>query len=254
MLVSPRLTSIALVLGLAAVSCTSSVATTTTTTTHAGSTTTSTVEVTSTTAGTTTTTIETTTTTALAGDPIDLFASRGDVLAVVGVAHDDVLNVREGPGTASAIVTTLDPLGSAEATGQARNLPQSLWYEVTADAVTGWVSVSFVAFAGITDDATAEGVSIIRGATFDSMEELGLIVAESQASPEDPVSRVVMSAAPIGFGLVAVVYDVVGLGDDSVYGYRLRIVGEEGPDGFSLHSVERTALCGRGVDPDGLCV
>jgi hypothetical protein len=53
-----------------------------------------------------------------------------------------------------------------------------------------------------------------------------------------------------------VTFDVVGLLDDAQLGWRLHIFGQptEGGEGFSLKSVEATALCGRGVTEDGLCV
>jgi hypothetical protein len=44
------------------------------------------------------------------GELIDLFWREGDVLGVVGVAHDDVLSVWKGPGVSYDIVATLDPL------------------------------------------------------------------------------------------------------------------------------------------------
>jgi len=85
------------------------------------------------------------------------------------------------------------------------------------------------------------------------MEALGLIVAATQASTEMR-SRIVMTVEPTFGELAEVTYDVIGLGDDAVFGYRLRVSGEEVTDGFSLNTVERTALCSRGVDGDGLCV
>ena len=105
-----------------------------------------------------------------------------------------------------------------------------------------------------TDNATAEVVGLLGEVpTADTMEALGLIVAESQAST-DPVSFIVISVAATVDGLGEVTYDVIGLGDDAVYGYRLHVIGEPVTDGFSLRTVERTFLCNRGVDDDELCV
>src|SRR5687767_1075984 len=47
-------------------------------------------------------------TTELAGEPSDIGPAEGDVLGVVGVAHDDVLNVRSGPGAAQKVIATLE--------------------------------------------------------------------------------------------------------------------------------------------------
>lgn len=63
-----------------------------------------------------------------------------------------------------------------------------------------------------------------------------------------------MSVAPTMGDLGEVTYDVIGLGDDATLGYRLHVFGQAVSDGISLHSVERTALCTRGVTTDGLCV
>ncbi len=246
-------------LALLVAACGTSADTSTTTTTRAADTTTTTTGATTTTTSQTTTTsgdTTTTTTTTRGGDPIDLFAQPGDVLSVVGVAHDDVLNVRSGPGTSNDIIATIEPLGFAVASGEARDIGQSFWYEVTtAEGVTGWVSFIYTAFAGQTDDATDEVVAALGEVpTADTMEELGMIVAGTQASTGEVESSIEMSAAPSGFGLMTVTYDVVGLLDDSIYGFRLRVTGQAVSDGFSLNSVERTALCARGIDPTGLCL
>ena len=62
-----------------------------------------------------------------------------------------------------------------------------------------------------------------------------------------------------------VTYDVIGLADDSVAGVRLHVFGAPTDadlprsallqaSSFTLKTVETTALCGRGVTLDGLCV
>lgn len=206
---------------------------------------------------TTTTSAETatsSTSSTLAGTPIDFFPQTGDELAVVGVAHDDVLNVRVGPGIFNDIVDTLEPTGSTTATGNARDLGLAIWVEHATGDTVGWSNFVFLAFAGATDDATAEVVGLLGEVpTADSMEALGVIVAQSLAS-EEPPSFIVVSVAPTVGDLGEVTYDVIGLGDDAVYGYRLHVFGEPFTDGFSLHTVERTYLCSRGVDADELCV
>lgn len=220
------------------------------------STTTSTIPETTTTAvETTTTTVPTTTTSStLAGQLIDFFPQAGDVLSVVGVGHDDVLNVRAGPGIFNEIVGTIDPTGTSVALGTARDLGLAIWVEHDTGNGVGWSNYAFLAFASNSDDATAEVVGLLgEFPTADSMEALGLIVAESQASTE-PVSFIVMSVAATVGDLGEVTYDVIGLGDDAVYGYRLKVFGEPVADGFSLRSVERTLLCNRGVDDIGLCI
>ena len=226
-------------------------ATTTTTTTQPTTTTTSPAAATTTEAPTTTITEPPTTTTTLAGEPFDLgFPREGDVLSVVGVAFDDLLNVREGPGN-TPIVGVLDPgEGGVFASGRARLLPTTIWWEI--DGI-GWANASFLAYVGQTDDATAELVAGLgEYPTADTMAELGATVAGFFAS-DDPPSDVVMVVAPTVGDLGQVTFDVIGLGDDALRGFRLLVLAEPVADGFSLTSVERTSLCGRGLS-NGLCV
>ena len=183
--------------------------------------------------------------------------SLGDRVAVVGVAFDDSLNVRSGPGVGFKVVAVLDPEANDIAvSGDAVLLPSSIWYGVDADGVTGWVNSSYIALVGATQDATSELVALHGSIpAADTMRELGAVVAEYFVS-EEPGSRIVLTVAPSVGDLGEVVYDVVGLADDAVMGYRLRVFGQQqqGSGPFSLHSVERTSLCWRGVTDDGRCV
>lgn len=204
----------------------------------------------------TTTTEPPPTTTTLPGEPFEYgFPSNGDVLGAVGVAFDDVLNVREGPGTTYAIVESVAPLGTAIATGRARLLSRSIWWEITVDGTTGWSNSRYLSYLGETDDTTSRIVERFGSIPVaETMTELGQIVADLNAS-EDPPSIVVMVVAPTVGDLGEVTFDVVGLGDDSVWGVRLHVFGmpTESGEGFSLKSVETTALCARGLS-GGVCV
>lgn len=201
---------------------------------------------------------ETPTTTApsptLPGQPIDLgWPASGDVLAVIGVAHDDVLNLRQAPGTDQTILAGLSPTAAdLVATGRSRSLPNSIWHEVAAEKETGWVSGAFVAYAGATDDVTAGIVSKIGRPSAASMDALGRLVAEQVGDEE--VSRITVTVAPSSGALGEVTLDVVGSEDDSVRGVRLVVFGEPLADGFSLRTVEQMVLCGRGVTQDGFCL
>ena len=175
---------------------------------------------------------------------------------MIGVAHDDVLDVRALPGTDQQIIGEFDPLADdVVALGNSRSLPESIWFEVDTDGVTGWAGSSFLAYLGRTTDQTASMVELL-GETPEAatIADLGLIVAEALASDEPP-ARIVMSGSPSVGDLGEVTYDVVGLGDDSLRGFRLRVFGwpSESGEGFVLASVEQTLLCGRGVS-GGLCV
>lgn len=194
------------------------------------------------------------TTPALPGEPIDIGPSEADVVAVVGVRHDDVLHLRAAPGPDEDSLATLDPLADdLVAQGQSRKLEDSVWYLVSVDGRAGWVNGSYVQYLGGVDDVTSMVIDQIgstpRAAT---MQELGRIVAEQRASIE-PASRITMTVPASLGSLGEVTYDVVGLGDDSIGGFRLHVFGTPDEDDFVLESVEQTVLCWRGVS-DGLCV
>ncbi len=166
-----------------------------------------------TTTASTTTTTTTTTTSGLPGEPFEGFAQDGDVLAVMGVAHDDKLNIREGPGTDQALLTRVGPLeDNLTATGRARTLSQSIWYEVsTDDGITGWANSSFLGFMGAVDDATAEFLDGGDLPVTETMQQLGELVAAGFAST-DPESDIVQSVAPTSGDLHEVTYDMIGIG------------------------------------------
>jgi hypothetical protein len=192
----------------------------------------------------------------LPGEPVELGPVEGDVVAVIGVAHDDVLNLRAAPGVDQPILEGIPPLyDSLAALGRTRQLPGSLWIAVDYDGTDGWVNLRYIAYLGATTDETASIIaSLGETPSAGTMEALGLMVAESVASFEDPVSDVVLTAAPTLGDLGEVTYDVVGLGDDAVRGLRLHVFGQPEGEEFTLKTVEITALCGRNVDDAGACV
>jgi len=176
-------------------------------------------------------------------------------LAVVGVAHDDVLNLRAGPGVNQDIVAGIPPhFSNLVAVGTTRQLSSSMWIAVDYEALTGWVNLRYIAYLGAANDVTADVVANLgENPVAGDMLELGLLVAESLGSEDLPTSQVV-SGAPTAGDLGEVTIDVTGSEDDSVRGGRIHVFGQPVDDGFALHSVEVTPLCARGVDGDGHCV
>lgn len=175
---------------------------------------------------------------------------------VIGVRHDDVLNLRAAPGTNQTIRDEIPPtFTELVARGNTRQLPSSLWIEVSYENTTGWVSLRFVGYEGDTTDETARVISELDETPVEStMTALGELVAEQFASQEEPESDIVQ-VIPVTTGdLAEVTYDVVGLGDDAVRGVRVHIFAEPVNGGFSLNSVEVTVICGRGVDGSGACI
>ena len=105
--------------------------------TGAGQATTTVAETTITAVESTTTNPPTTTSSTLAGEVVDFFPQAGDVLSVVGVAHNDVLNVRAAPGVFNDVVDTIDPDGTSVALGSARDLGLAIWVEHDTGSALG---------------------------------------------------------------------------------------------------------------------
>ena len=239
------------------------------TTTTAAPTTTTTEAATTTTAAPTTTTTEAATTTTVAagtfavdeselpGEPIDVAPPEGTILSVLGVRHDDILNVRRIPGLNGEILDTLAPTSDdSVATGRSRQLPNSVWWEVTtASGVIGWVSSSYTAVMGVTNDNTFAILGEI-GVVEGTLVELGQLVADSQSEGE-ATRRIEMVVAPVVGDLGTVTFDVVGLGDDAASGLRLHVfAADEDADGiFMVKSIEVTTMCQshRGGTPGEPC-
>lgn len=196
----------------------------------------------------------TTTPTTIPGEVIEIGPMEGDVLMVIGVAHDDVLNLRALPGPDHEIVHTMAPdFVDMIARGETRQVSNALWVAMTADGVEGWVNMRYIGYEGPTDDLTSQVVADLGGyPTAPTMTGLGLIVAESMAT-EDPESDIVVVVDESVGDLGEVTYDIIGLGDDAVHGMRAHVFGQPGAGGFSLKSVEVTTICARGITPDDLC-
>jgi hypothetical protein len=174
---------------------------------------------------------------------------------VIGVRHDDVLNLRAGPGATHPIRDRIPPTYThLVALGNTWQAPSSIWIEVDHDGTVGWVNVSYLGYEGDVVDETANVIADLgETPTAGTMPALGALVANLYTSGE-PESDVVQVTEATSGDLSEVTYDVVGLGDDSVRGARLHVFAERGSGGFTLKSVEMTIICGRGVDADARCV
>ncbi len=92
-----------------------------------------------------------------------------------------------------------------------------------------------------------------------SISDLGFLVGDTIDTDPDIPTEIVMTVAADETGdLAEVTFDLLGLGDDSVRGFRLHVFGQPLPSGdaFALKSVEATDLCDptRGpAEPLGVC-
>ncbi len=195
---------------------------------------------------------------ALPGTPAAFGPATGTQLGVIGVAHDDWLNVRDVPnGEVIATLTLqLSPQSPAEsallvrdaeaeaafarigvagvtATGRSRDLATSTWHEIRAGPIVGWASSNYLAplSPATALDITAQVITDVDGpATSEAFAELVDQVVATVASQE-PQSRVRTASAPDASGdLLEIVVDVVGQPDDSVRGYRLLIIAQMAAD------------------------
>jgi hypothetical protein len=195
---------------------------------------------------------------ALPGERQDIYPYEGAKLAVAGVAANDTLKVRSGPGTEFNVLFELRPTATnAMATGHNRSLREAgFWSEIVAEGRTGWANTSFLLQLGEVNDITAAlfPTPADRPAA-KTMLELGWAVARTRAG-DDPEAEVVVVDGPTAGDLGEITVDIVGVGDDSVGGERLKIFAEPASGGrsFTVRSIEATTFCRRGVVEGGLCL
>ncbi len=202
-----------------------------------------------------TTTLPPVVSTTLPGTPVDLGPATGDILMVIGVRHDDSLNLRPVPGTSQPPIAAIPPTADRlRAEGETRRVGESFWIRVTYQGQTGWVHMAYIGYAGSVDDGTAETVAVLGEYPEEAtLVALGARVASVYES--DQVESRVVQVTPGSAGdLYEIVYDVIGFADDSVGGARLYVFAEKTAAGFRLDTVEVMAICSRGVDADRVCV
>lgn len=112
-------------------------------------------------------------------------------------------------------------------------------------------------FVGGTDDITSRVVEILGSIpSAETMTALGHLVANALVPDEgEGAPQISVVEGPVVGDLGEITLDVVGLADDSILGYRLRIFAHppQAEGGFTLKTVERTLLCRRGVSGE-LCL
>lgn len=204
---------------------------------------------------TTTSTVAKVTTTTLPGTSVDLGPTAGDILSVIGVRHDDFLNLRPVPGTSQPPIAAIPPLADRlRAEGETRRVGEAFWTKVAYQGHIGWVHMAYVGYAGNVEDGTAEAVAVLGGYPEEAtLAALGAKVAAVYES--DEVESRVVQVTPGSTGdLHEIVFDVIGFADDAVGGARLHVFADKIATGFRLKSVEVMAICSRGVDADRACV
>ncbi len=192
----------------------------------------------------------------LPGTALDMGPGPGTTVGVVGVAFDDVLNVRTIPDATSDPIASLPPMAADIVhTGRKRSVGASIWWEVQVPEGVGWANARFLAPPAGTTDVTADLVAQMGGlASASSVDGLIRQVMEHYTMvSEGPAPSVTLVGEPTTGDLTEAWVDVTGYPDDAVLGERLHVfIASEGGV-FGLRSVESTTLCRRGV-AEGLCL
>lgn len=193
-----------------------------------------------TTASTTTVVVETTFT--LPGAETESTFRPGDLVGVIGAADDVTHWLVDFPGV-DGVAREVQPTDTGiEALGVAWQVDDVLWERLSIAGREGFFPRSMLAFIGEPEDVTDLYATLIS----ESVEDLGVEIAG-----EIEATEIVLVAEPSS---LEVVYDVIGLGDDSVEGYRVRVMAREVGAGFTAELVERIPLCRRGLSDSGQCL
>ena len=193
------------------------------------------------------------------GDPYSnpYTPSDGKILAVVGVEYWDILEVHSDPGESPPLVGTLEPLDdSIISLGQARILPQSIWYCIEWQNGTGaWASSYYLSYLADPHPVSNPDrwVDLNAANLEDFLEEVESEY-ERPADSEGGPMRIVIS--DLDYINNEVSFDVIGFLDDSVKGLRLTFSTSVEPDGsLTVSSVQSRAMCVRGGGPGShLCL
>jgi hypothetical protein len=181
-------------------------------------------------------------TTTLPGLEVESSFQPGDRLGIIGVATGLPLSLVPTPGITSGGLELTPTEEGLVAAGVARQVGEVVWEQMRFGGDDGYLPRSTVAFIGEPEDVT----HLYSGVSDDAVRDLGY-----QIAAEIEAARIVLVAEPAPN---EVVYDVVGMEDDTIAGYRIRVVADGAGDELTPAVVERTPLCTSGVSAEGLCL
>jgi hypothetical protein len=183
--------------------------------------------------------------TATGGEAVDSAFQLGDLVGLIGVAADETSWLVDHPGGAGptdGVIGLVSTERGIETLGTARLVDGVVWEQVRLDEHSGWLPRAGLAVLGEAEDVT----HLYRGVRAPTIAGLALEIAS-----EIEASRLVLVDESAGGG---VVYDVLGLGDDSVAGFRVEVTAIGGSGGYGPALVMRTPLCSLGIGEDGRCL
>lgn len=232
-----------------------------------------------------------------AGAPLDYGPAEGTPLSIVGLevntGQDTADQETDAQGSASLTPATLDffvapgqdqaversePAFGSDAVllaaGNAWAFQDSVWWELTVGGVEVWADQANLGALGDSFNVYDEVFESLDTVEAPTLNELALQIARSRPTggPEPRITVVTEETEIDAPHHLYVIVDILGLGDDSVKGERLRIEvlvmfeDNESPDSLDdtvenertvlsvvLSDVILTPICGRGVH-DGLCL
>lgn len=153
--------------------------------------------------------------------------------AVVSVAREDVLNVRQGPGVGYGIAGTIPYYGlGVEVHAGGLEVDGSWWVPVVYGEVTGWANSRYLARqSGWTGEAiAARAAQIILALRDRDLEEVGRLAHPAKGVRFSPYTFVrAVAGAPEGEDLVFSAMQLAGLGPDATVYHWGRFEGSGEP-------------------------
>ena len=183
-------------------------------------------------------------TNSLSSTPKPSKAAATGTWSVVGVAHNDKLNVRKAPNAGAAVLTRLGPTATRiKATGKR----QGQWWQLSTAQGQGWANSRYLGQLGKPVDITAEAREIGIAPTAAAL--VRKVVRSQAAMGEGELRGPVTAARSSGQFTV----DVLGYADDAIAGERFIVRTFPGEAGFQVRSASATPICARAVTKEGLC-
>lgn len=211
------------------------------------------------------------TTTTVGGTVYDIGPASGEVLDVVGVRYDDVLNIRDQASVSGSVVATAAPFAAnpqlvSGGEGLLFNPNGGAWWKVTVDGTQAWASAAFLGQVSPSSEDLFPQLSANMASTT-APDANALIDDIAAALADGPTPSVVFSTEPLGIDAIGseATIDVIGLGDDSLKGWRIQIlfnnvfddINAANPEivGVELTSATAFPICQRGLQGGtGLCL
>jgi hypothetical protein len=173
-------------------------------------------------------------------------------LAVVRVAPDDVLWVREGPGADSKQVGKLSfDARDIAATGRVCRAGEALWFEVSSGATRGFANGSFLVPATVPVEETSRFSKAVGGSAFANVEALAQALGRAHERERTEPSEVrfetkLVGVARNGARAVLLLYACC-YADDSVMGEQIYVDAVERSGLWTLERARVSRLCPRGA-------